>query len=65
MSHNLIWLIGGGPMAVDYAKVLQALNKDFITIGRGSGSAKKFRDDTGLDIIEGGLDLFLKKNVKF
>ena len=61
MSHNLIWLIGGGPMAVDYAKVLQALNKDFITIGRGSGSAKKFRDDTGLDIIEGGLDLFLKK----
>jgi len=34
----MIWLVGAGPMAVDYAKVLIAQHVDFEVIGRGIGS---------------------------
>lgn len=50
-----IWLIGAGAIAVEYAKVLNALKKDFITIGRGHVKAEQFFEKTGNKVIEGGL----------
>lgn len=57
-----IWLIGAGAIAKEYAKVLSALDKDFITIGRGHESALQFTEAIGKDVVEGGLELFLKSN---
>lgn len=54
-----IWLIGAGLMAQDYIKVLDALKKDFIIIGRGEESAKKCEEVVGYKVITGGLDTFL------
>lgn len=55
----MIWLIGAGNMSVDYAKVLQAQGLDFLVIGRGEFSAKKFEAHTGRNVVSGGLAKFL------
>lgn len=55
-----ILLIGAGPMAVEYAKVLKKLNLDFLVIGRGVENSKKFTEVTGLKVISGGVEKFLK-----
>lgn len=54
-----IWLIGAGSIAEEYAKVLLSLKKDFIVVGRGQKSAERFKENTGLEVIAGGLGLFL------
>ncbi len=46
-------------MAQEYIKVLNGLNADFITIGRGAGSAKRCEAETGVKVIQGGLEAFL------
>lgn len=53
--NKSVWLIGSGGMAVDYVKVLQALDLEFSIIGRGEQSAKACRDATGCEVIQGGL----------
>ncbi len=55
MAHQSLWLIGTGGMATAYAKVLDALGCPFSAIGRGPDSAARFRQETGHDVIEGGL----------
>ena len=55
----MIWIIGAGNMAREYAKVLKALDKEFICIGRGEKSAKEFKEATGVEAIEGGLEKYL------
>jgi predicted dehydrogenase len=50
------WLIGAGPMAKDYARVLAALGRDFLTIGRGSDSAATFEAELGMPVRRGGLE---------
>jgi len=59
---NRIWIIGAGGIAVEYAKVLKSLGKDFIVIGRGEKSAKVFKEAIGVEPILGGLDAFLDTN---
>ena len=54
-------LIGTGPMAVDYSKVLQAMSTEFIVIGRGSTSANIFKEKTGITPIIGGIDNYLSE----
>ncbi|MDP2761385.1 MAG: Gfo/Idh/MocA family oxidoreductase [Sideroxyarcus sp.] len=54
MNKN-IWLIGSGGMAVDYVRVLQALELEFSIIGRGEKSAKACLDATGCEVVSGGL----------
>jgi predicted dehydrogenase len=51
-----LWLIGAGSMAKDYAKVLGALGRDFLTIGRGDDSAAAFEADVGTPVRRGGLE---------
>ena len=57
-----IWIIGAGGIAIEYAKVLKALNKNFLVIGRGEESANKFKETIGIEPILGGLDTFLVSN---
>lgn len=49
-------LIGAGPMALEYAKVLQALEIEFEVIGRGEESAAKFERESGVSVKRGGIE---------
>ena len=55
MKQEIV-LIGSGNMAIEYAKVLIALSKDFIVIGRGKKSASNFKKSIGKDVLTGGLE---------
>ena len=57
---NTIWLIGAGPMAIDYAKVLDHQKQKFITIGRSEDGAQRFLEATGQSALYGGLEKFLE-----
>lgn len=61
MNTKKVLLVGAGYMAKEYAKVLKAMNAEMIVVGRGEESAKAFRDETGIDVIAGGIDLYLEK----
>ena len=58
------WLIGAGPMARDYIKVLEGTNTDYITIGRGTESAKECENVSTKPVRTGGLFDFLNSNPK-
>lgn len=63
MSHNIdntVLLIGTGPMAIEYAKVLKGQGVNFQVIGRGATSADAFFNATGKKPITGGLQNFLE-----
>ena len=60
LTIKKVWLIGSGVMAIDYARVLTALQVPFLVIGRGSASAQTFTEKTGFPVIQGGLDAFLQ-----
>jgi len=60
----MIWLIGSGKHAQEYAKVLNALGVNFTVIGRGNESADIFREETGINVETGGVDKYLhSKNI--
>lgn len=60
MNKN-IFLIGTGPMAVDYTKVLLAQDFKITVIGRGETSAAKFEKETGIRPKIGGFEHFISK----
>lgn len=65
MSDNLkknIWLVGTGPMGIEYCKVLQSLNVSFEVIGRGVESAKKFERVTGIIPQTGGMKEYIRNH---
>ncbi|EDP6893769.1 gfo/Idh/MocA family oxidoreductase [Campylobacter lari] len=55
----MVWLVGCGQMAQDYIKVLQALNVDFLCIGRGESSANVCKMKTNKEVFVGGLQEFI------
>lgn len=57
----MIWLIGAGPMAQDYVKVLKSLEQETIVIGRSAKSAEEFTKKTGVEVVTGGLEAFLQQ----
>lgn len=54
-----IWLIGAGPMAQEYVKVLNDLDSDYLIVGRSQKSSDAIRATTNAQVIEGGYDQFL------
>lgn len=56
-----ILLVGAGPMAVEYTKVLQALNRPVLVVGRGEKSAANFQKKTDIPVKIGGLDAWLEQ----
>ena len=58
----MIYVIGAGYMAHEYARVLKALKKQFLVIGRGKTSVNKLKSDLDVEAFSGGLAHFLLKN---
>lgn len=56
----MIWIIGAGTIAQEYAKVLTALGYQFQMIGRGEEKARQVEKTLGYKVIRGGLDGFLE-----
>ncbi|WP_289663053.1 Gfo/Idh/MocA family oxidoreductase [Flavobacterium panacagri] len=61
MKKNIL-LVGTGPMALDYAKVLTAQDFSFQVIGRGQESAEKFKTETDIQPFVGGLQKYLENH---
>ena len=59
-SNSKIWLIGSGPMAMEYVHVLKKLKKSFKVIGRGEKSAKDFESALQVPVQTGGLEIALQ-----
>ena len=61
MSDHLtsVWIVGAGAMAVEYAKVLSALEKQYTVVGRSEERCRTFEEKTGHKAVPGGLDAFL------
>lgn len=57
-----VLLVGSGPMAIEYAKVLRSLSIDMTVVGRGPASASAFKEATGNTVAEGGLEAWLGRN---
>jgi predicted dehydrogenase len=57
-----VLLVGSGPMAVEYARVLRALGVTPLTVGRGEASLAQFQAETGLPAHAGGIDSWLAGN---
>lgn len=55
----MIWIIGAGTIAQEYAKVVTALGYQFQMIGRGEEKARQIEETLGYKVIRGGLDNFL------
>lgn len=55
-TKDPVLLVGAGAMAVSYAAVLQALGRPFVVLGRGSESARRFTESTGVAVTTGPLD---------
>ncbi|MBI2063881.1 MAG: Gfo/Idh/MocA family oxidoreductase [Candidatus Yanofskybacteria bacterium] len=56
----MILLVGAGHMAIEYAKVLKAMKLPFVVVGRGKARAKIFKNFTGVDVIVGGVEKWIK-----
>ena len=50
-----LWLVGCGSMAVEYAKVLVKLRKEFKVVGRGKDTAASFTCATNIPVTTGGV----------
>lgn len=60
---NTILLVGAGPIAVEYWKVLSALGKNCLVVGRGKESARSFQNATGTTPYIGGIENWQKENL--
>jgi len=58
-KNNMLWLVGAGSLALEYDKVLKAINIEYCVIGRGKKSAKYFSSTSGTKVFVGGLSKFL------
>lgn len=57
-----ILLAGTGYMGMEYAKIMKAMGIIFTAVGRGQESAIKFEEKTGVTVISGGIEKWLKTN---
>jgi predicted dehydrogenase len=56
----MIWIVGAGLMAKEYAKVLNALKIPYIVIGRNEEKCKTFSIEFNCTVIPGGIDTYLE-----
>jgi predicted dehydrogenase len=55
-------MVGAGPMAIDYAKVLQVLNHPTTVVGRGVDGVNAFIQKTGMSAVSGGIEEYFSQN---
>lgn len=58
---NLL-LVGTGPMAVDYAKILKTMTDKIVVVGRGKESAQLFEEKTGIPAFVGGVEKYVSSS---
>jgi len=56
-----LWLVGVGNIGTEYAKVLVAQNARFTAVGRGATSSNRFMKETGISVLQGGLEKAIGK----
>ena len=56
----MIYLIGAGYMAREYARVLKALDEKFLIIGRGERSVEQLKTELDIEAVSGGLSKFIE-----
>lgn len=57
-----LWLVGAGPHAREYAKVLKHMHCSFEVVGRGEESSRAFESSIGVHVKQGGLEAILALN---
>lgn len=58
---ELVLIVGAGPIAVEYSKILSKMTIPYHVVGRGEASAKQFEQVlTGVVVHRGGLNNYLK-----
>lgn len=55
------WIIGTGPMAISYCKVLQEQFTNFLVVGRNELSCRNFTNETGFKAFSGGVKKIIEK----
>ncbi len=55
----MIWIVGAGLMAREYAKVLNALKVNYIVIGRNKDNCASLAAEYHCEVVSGGIDAFL------
>lgn len=58
----MIWIIGTGTIALEYAKILNHLGYYFIAVGRSGKNADKFVAAGAKDVISGGLNNYIESS---
>jgi len=61
-NNSTVLLVGSGGMAVEYAKILKALQVSMLVAGRGAKSAKIFEKETGINVLTNGVENVIKGN---
>tara|TARA_X000000368_G_scaffold264012_1_gene209022 strand:- start:7488 stop:8459 length:972 start_codon:yes stop_codon:yes gene_type:complete len=61
-KYTKILIVGAGPMAIEYAKVLKAQKSEFITVGNTKKGANNFKKDIKTHVVLGGIENWLKNN---
>jgi len=61
-KHTKILIVGAGPMAIEYAKVLQAHKSEFVAVGNTKAGANNFEKDIKTKVEIGGIENWLKNN---
>jgi predicted dehydrogenase len=56
----MIYVIGAGFMAREYARVLKALDEKFLVIGRGEQATEKLKSELDIEAVSGGLSNFIE-----
>ena len=55
----MIWIIGTGTIALEYAKILNQLGHEFIAVGRSGKNADEFIEAGAKEVVSGGLNNYL------
>lgn len=58
----MVWILGAGLMATEYAKVLRALDVPFTVIGRSEENCRKIAESFNCTVVHGGVQKFLDTN---
>lgn len=59
-----VMLIGAGDMAIEYTKVLDGMNINYVIIGRGEKSAVRCEEITGHTVYRGGIEKYLSEETE-
>ena len=62
IKHKNLLVVGVGPIAQEYVKILGDLGCAFTVVGRGKENAVNFERQTGISTIAGGVDSFFSSN---